>query len=61
MTRQPAHVWTPAEDDQLRSMVTAGNHINEIAKTLKRTPDAVRARAYKLKLLLGYSRSTRPK
>jgi hypothetical protein len=62
MTRlQPQTSWTTAEEDRLRSMVIAGNHINKIAKQLNRTPTAVRAKAYKMKLILGYSRSTRPR
>jgi len=42
-------------------MIIAGEHIDKIAKQLKRTPTAVRAKAYKMKLILGYSRSTRPR
>jgi DNA-binding NarL/FixJ family response regulator len=53
--------WTPEQEEQLRSMLAAGNHINKIAKQLNRTPTVVRAKAYKMKLLLGYSRSTRPR
>jgi hypothetical protein len=58
---QPQTSWTTAEEDRLRSMVIAGNHIDKIAQQLKRTPNAVRAKAYKMKLLMGYSYSTRPR
>jgi hypothetical protein len=60
-TRRPLAPWTPEQEEQLRSMLAAGNHINKIAKQLKRTPTAVRAKAYKMKLILAYSRSTRPR
>jgi DNA-binding NarL/FixJ family response regulator len=60
-TRHRKSPWTPEQEGQLRSMLAAGNHINKIAKQLNRTPTAVRAKAYKMKLMLGYSRSTRPR
>jgi hypothetical protein len=59
-TRHRNSSWTPEQEEQLRSMLAAGIHINKIAKRLNRTPTAARAKAYKMKLMLGYSSSTRP-
>jgi hypothetical protein len=60
-TEWPPTRWTTTEENQLRSMVSAGDHIDKIAKQLKRTPEAVRTRAYKLRLRLGYPHSKKPR
>jgi hypothetical protein len=45
-------LWTPVEDDELRSLILASRDIATIAKELNRTPTAIRRRATKLKLPL---------
>ena len=48
----PNPLWTPEEDDQLRSSILASKDIATIAKQLNRTQTAIRRRAAKLKLPL---------
>ena len=43
-------LWTPEEDDELRSSILASKNIATIAKELNRTQEAIRRRATKLKL-----------
>ena len=45
-------LWTPEEDDELRSSILASKDIATIAKELNRTQTAIRRRATKLKLPL---------
>ena len=45
-------LWTPEEDDELRSSILASKDIATIAKYLNRTRTAIRRRAAKLKLPL---------
>ena len=45
-------LWTPEEDDELRSSILASKNIATIAKELNRTREAIRRRASKLKLPL---------
>jgi len=45
-------LWTPEEDDELRSSILASKDIATIAKELNRTQTAIRRRAAKLKLPL---------
>ena len=45
-------LWTPEEDDELRSSILASKDIATIAKQLNRTQKAIRRRATKLKLPL---------
>jgi len=59
MSKPSPHLWTAEDEDQLRWVVTAGKNVEMIAAQLNRSPSAVRAKAYKLSLLLGYSGSTR--
>jgi hypothetical protein len=47
--------WTPADDDQLRTMAAAGESCLMIAQLLKRSPSAVRKRARMLKIKLARS------
>jgi hypothetical protein len=52
MTVPRNFLWTPKEDDELRSSILASKDIATIAKKLNRTQTAIRRRATKLKLLL---------
>jgi hypothetical protein len=45
-------LWTPEEDDKLRSLIISSKDIATIAKQLNRTQKAIRDRAAKLKLPL---------
>ena len=45
-------LWTPEEDDELRSSILASKKIATIAKELNRTREAIRRIASKLKLPL---------
>jgi hypothetical protein len=45
-------LWTPKEDDELRSSILASKDTATIAKQLNRTQTAIRRRAAKLKLPL---------
>ena len=45
-------LWTPEEDDKLRSLILSSKDIPTIAKRLNRTQRAIRGRAAKLKLPL---------
>jgi hypothetical protein len=42
--------WSPAEDEQLRAILSAGKGVDTAARVLTRTHKAVRARAAKLRL-----------
>jgi hypothetical protein len=55
MVEKTGTVWTSEEDQKLRELVASGADLAEIAKSLDRTPSAAKARAYKLRLLLGRS------
>jgi len=55
MAEKTGTVWTSEEDQKLREFVASGADLAEIAKSLDRTPSAAKARAYKLRLLLGRS------
>ena len=52
MMLPPNPLWTPEEDDELRSSILASKDIATIAKELNRTQTAIRRRAAKLKLPL---------
>ena len=52
MTVPRNFLWTPEEDDELRSSILASKDIAIIAKELNRTQTAIRRRAAKLKLPL---------
>ena len=51
MMLPPNPLWTPEEDDELRSSILASKDIG-IAQELNRTQTAIRRRATKLKLPL---------
>jgi hypothetical protein len=48
--RQP---WTITEDDLLRKMATSGERLAAIALRLRKTEDAVRSRAFRLRISLN--------
>jgi len=52
MTVPRNFLWTPEEDDELRSSKLASKDIATIAKKLNRTQTAIRRRAAKMKLPL---------
>jgi len=52
MTVPPNLLWTPEEDDELRSSILASKDIATIAKEFNRSQTAIRRRAAKLKLPL---------
>ena len=52
MTVPRNFLWTPEEDDELRSSILASKDIATIGKKLNRTQTAIRRRATKLKLPL---------
>jgi hypothetical protein len=45
--------WTISEDDLLRKMATSGERIAAIALRLQKTEDAVRSRAFRLRISLN--------
>jgi hypothetical protein len=47
--------WTPADDDELRTLAAAGESCSMIAELLKRSPSAVRKRARMMKIKLARS------
>ena len=52
MMLPPNPLWTPEEDDELRSSILASKDIATIAQELNRTQTAIRRRATKMKLPL---------
>jgi hypothetical protein len=46
-----ARVWTAADDRRLRTLAESGTDVEQAARVLARTPEALRARARKLGLL----------
>jgi hypothetical protein len=48
--------WTPKEDERLRALALSGASVAEMAKQMKRSEEAVRSRAYRLKIVLAKSR-----
>lgn len=56
-----ARVWTEADDRRLRALATSGAEVEDAARVLSRTPEALRARARKLGLpALRSTRSRQP-
>jgi hypothetical protein len=53
--------WAPEEDRRLRALASSGASVAEMAKQLKRSEEAVRSRAYRLKIVLAKSRKLRLK
>jgi hypothetical protein len=52
MTENDRNIWTPEEDNRLRTLLGAGRSIASVAADLKRSKTAVRARAYVLRISL---------
>ena len=53
--------WAPEEDQRLKVLALSGASIAEMAKQMKRSEEAVRSRAYRLKILVAKSRKLRLK
>jgi len=54
--RFSARLWTPADDDKLRSLAIAGASPRAIGVRMDRTETAVRSRARRLRIILGKSK-----
>jgi hypothetical protein len=52
MAENDRNVWTPEEDNRLRTLLEAGSPIPFVAADLKRSEPAVRRRAYGLRISL---------
>ena len=52
MMLPPNTLWTPEEDDELRSLIISSKDVATIATQLNRTHKAIRRRATKLKISL---------
>jgi hypothetical protein len=48
--------WAPEEDERLRALALSGASVAEMAKLIKRSAEAVRSRAYRLKIVVAKSR-----
>jgi hypothetical protein len=59
LRRLPGRLWTPADDEILRSMVLDRMHTREIALHMKRTPTEIRKQASRLNILLRRARPQR--
>jgi len=53
--------WSPDEDERLRTLALSGASVAEMAKQMKRSEEAVRSRAYRLKIVVAKSRKLRLK
>jgi hypothetical protein len=53
--------WAPEEDQRLQALALSGVSVAEMAKQMKRSEEAVRSRAYRLKILVAKSRKLRLK
>ena len=51
--------WAPEEDERLRALASSGASVAEMAKLMKRSTEAVRSRAYRLKIVVANSRNKR--
>jgi hypothetical protein len=51
--------WSPDEDERLRTLALSGASVAEMAKQMKRSPEAVRSRAYRLKIVVAKSPNKR--
>jgi hypothetical protein len=59
MARNPP--WAPEEDQRLKALALSGASVAEMAKQMKRSEEAVRSRAYRLKIVLAKSHKLRLK
>jgi hypothetical protein len=53
--------WAPEEDQRLQALALSGASVAEMAQQMKRSEEAVRSRAYRLKIVLAKSRKLRLK
>jgi transposase-like protein len=53
--------WPPEEDQRLKALALSGASVADIAKQMERSEEAVRSRAYRLKIVLAKSRKLRLK
>ena len=51
--------WSPDEDERLRTLALSGASVAEMAKRMKRSEEAVRSRAYRLKIVVAKSSNKR--
>ena len=51
--RPAGPIWTPYEDERLRTLASLGTHAAKIAEQLNRTEGAVRKRAARLNIVLS--------
>ena len=49
--------WAPKEDERLRALALSGASVAEMAKQMKRSEEAIRSRAYRLKIVVAKSRN----
>jgi DNA-binding NarL/FixJ family response regulator len=52
MTGRITQPWFPSDDERLRKLAAEGRTTTTIAERMKRSPDSVRNRAKKLKVVL---------
>ncbi len=52
MAENDRNIWTPEEDDRLRTLLGVGRSIPFVAADLKRSEAAVKGRAYVLRISL---------
>jgi hypothetical protein len=48
--------WAPEEDERLRALAMSEASVAGMAKQMKRSAEAVRSRAYRLKIVVAKSR-----
>ena len=48
-----AQPWTPSEDEQLRKLAAEGRSSVTIAERMQRSPNSIRRRAQRLKIVLA--------
>ena len=58
---EKAKPWAPEEDQRLQALALSGASVAEMAQQMKRSEEAVRSRAYRLKILVAKSRKLRLK
>jgi hypothetical protein len=51
--------WAPEEDQRLQALALSGASVAEMAKQMKRSEEAVRSRAYRLKIVVAKSHKLR--
>jgi hypothetical protein len=59
LRRLPGRLWTPADDEMLRSMVQDRMPTRSIALRMDRTPTEIRKQASRLNILLRRARPQR--